>query len=484
MTENKIYPQLRKLTGKKELSAFGKYLSKNYRKHTTAIALFRYIRGFQPHYLDKKLETGVVLNEIKQKIGSKRKISRITILNAYSDLNLWLKEFLIHQKANRDSLHGNLLWLEILLERSLQSEGVKQVNALRGQMEAMEEKGVDLYFKKLFVSYLDYYKIPKNTSSETYLTLQTCLSDLKALEALLHLRLACEMRNREKLSQVQNTVKGDSVSPIPANGYDSSFLVSNPLIHAYVEIYQMIVEKDDNSKAAKHFEKALKLVKLNSKTLPLEDKYAILTYLENYVINQINNGKNEYLRKAHDLHLLGEKMKVYTLKDIMDEVQYLNIALVACRNKKFIWAEKFIEDHITKIDERERDSILSIARAMMAFWQKKYEDVLNIINAYASDNDIKYAVRSKPFFLACQYELHIDKNDEFIISICNAFEKQISRQKAIKSSIISGLLSFSQILKKLAKKNASKELILKEINSKKSLVLKDWLLEKAAAYQQ
>jgi len=481
MVKSKLFSFLRTLD-KHELSAFGKYLFKNYGKHDTAIALFRYLKPFHPNYRDdQKLDINFVYHALFDQQAPDGEINRVKLLNALSDLFLWLKAFLLHQKATSNSIQGELLWFDILTERGREKEAAKQFTFLKAQMDSSGLAESPLYFKKLTISYLDCYKIPKKNSTQEYKALQNCLSDLNALYALIRLKLTCEMVNRQKMTAVKNMTQKKKPDDMTALfDFSSSFLEANPLIHAYYEAYHLIVGRD-SKKSITHFESILSLLKQHDKTIALEEKNTLLAYLHNYSIHQIRAENKVFFIRAHELDVYSLEQGVYTLKGLISPFQYINIVAIACRAREFTWAEQFIKDYISKVDRSERNRVKSLSIALVAFWKKEYLITQEILNKCNFAN-FQYTIRSKPLLLASYYELTANTDYSLVIDTCSAFERQLNRHKELKGPAIKGMFNFSRILKKMALRNTEKDLLLKEIKKTKPLFLKEWLLEKATVY--
>lgn len=472
MEKSKFIAYLRNLSPK-ELTGFGKYLSRNCENQEATLAVFNYIKNFRPDYSDEEnLNIDFASAKIFEKPWAQNSAdNRIKLLNTLSDLFLRLKEFLIHQKVRAGSLEAQLLWLEILLAREQYADATKHLEQIQSTIMDRMPTGDQYYFLKLALPYLDCYKIPGKGRFEGYKALIDCASSLEAFYAFTQLKLACEIASRRKFLAPEELTAQDGLgAALPGFNYAPAFLAANPIINIYYEIYQLLRSED-----GAHFDEAFDLLHQNAGKIDLEEQLILLTYLQNYAANQLIKGANWVSKKLHKLNLLGLRHGAFTLKGLLPVSQYYNIIAVACQAGEFEWAETFIEGYTLEMKTPDRTDKKFLGLGIVAFRQKAFQKALDQFKQVQSV-DIDDTIRLKPLLLACCYEM--GQVDTWIIYMSKAFSKQLSREKYMRKDTIIAMKNFVRFFNTLHRGKFNKELLINKIRTNHAF-LKEWLLEKA-----
>jgi hypothetical protein len=72
---------------------------------------------------------------------------------------------------------------------------------------------------------------------------------------------------------------------------------------------------------------------------------------------------------------------------------------------------------------------------------------------------------------------------QFLLGQCQSFETYLRRNRKYNKSLIDSALLFVSIIKKLLKGKDSQQKLFAALQSATSIIGKNWLLEKAAAYK-
>jgi len=471
MEKSKFITYLRNLSSK-ELTGFGKFLSRNCENQEAPLAVFNYIKGFRPDYSDeKRLNIDFAASKIFEKPWVSTNVDhRIKLQNTLSDLFLKLKEFLIQQKAGADSPEAHLLWLDVLLTKAQYADATKQLAHIQSEVVARMATGEKYYFLKLALPYLDCYKIPRKGGLEGYKTLVDCASNLETFYAFTQLKLACEIASRRKFFRPEERTEADGLEvALPQPEYTPSFLAANPMINIYYQVYLLIRSED-----GKHYDEASDLLLQHAEAIDPEEQLIVLAYLQNYAGNQLLKEKTWVIKKLHELNLLGLRHGAFTLKGLLSAAQYYNIIAVACQAMEFEWAKQFIEEYT---GERKAVAGLDtkfLGLGIVAFRQKEFQKALDLLDQVESV-DIDETSRSKPILLACSYEL--GKVDDRLIHMSQAFSKLFSRKKGLRKDTSIAMKNFVRFFNTLHRGKFNKTLLIHEIKNEKTF-LKEWLLEK------
>lgn len=469
MKKSKFITLLRNLSPK-ELTGFGKFLSRNCENQEAPLAVFNYIKSFRPGYSDeKRLNIDFASAKIFEKYWvSNSPDNRIKLQNTLSDLFLRLKEFLIHQKSGAGSLEAHLLWLDVLLTKEQYTDATKYLAHIQSEVMSRMPAGDKSYFLKLALPYLDCYKIPGKEGLKGYEALIDCAANLETFYAFTQLKLACEIANRRKIFLPEALTKEDGA--LPQLEYTPSFLAANPIINIYYQIYLLIQSED-----GKHYDEASDLLLEHTEAIDPEENLIVLAYLQNYAGNQLLKEKTWVIKKLHKLNLLGLRHGAFTLKGLLPVSQFYNIIAVACQAEEFEWAENFIKAYTTELKPADGADKKFLGLGIVAFRQKEFQKALDLLDQVKSA-DIDDTIRLKPLMLACRYEL--GNVDSTLIHMSQAFSKLLSRKKELRKDTVIAMKNFVRFFNTLHRGMFNKTLLIHEIKNQKTF-LKEWLLEKA-----
>lgn len=472
MLNTKFFAFLRTLD-KKELSDFDKFLNANYAKQEIILKVFAYLKRFHPEFDSAtKLEAAYAYEKIFGESIDADKYNRSKLFNALSDLLACLKSFLLYQKATDDSTESKLLWANILLGRGIENEFSKEVVKLKTEAEAITPASISDFLNKLTISYLYYYRgINKKLESDNA-ALQDCINHLEAFYAFIRLKLACEVKTRDKLLPQERAVglsfeSNEIIKPVSANALDA-----NPLLSAYYELCRLIEDSD-----VEHYDKTEKLLIDNIKNISEEDQHILVSYLQNYAADR-NRLSGGFLQRVFAIQRFAAKEKVFQLKGALSPSQFNNIITVACQCGEFEWAKWFIETHTEFLAKDMQADTRAMSLAIIAFDEGRFGDVLELLRD-VNFTDVHFAIRTKSLVVRSHCELKAPY--ELIYASCLAFERYLKRNKKLKGATVEGVSNFVNLLKKLIRKT-DKAALTKEIEAKQPIYFREWLLVQVDSY--
>ncbi len=469
MKNSKFLDTLRTLN-KDELSAFGKHLARNYGKEKIALDVFDYIKAFFPDYCDdKKLDIAYAYKKIFGGDIANDPYNRKKILNALSDLNGRLKEFLLWQKSGDESLESRILWLLIAKERGLKHEEDKQFESIRAHITASSIKSTADLLKGILVNYSYYYTPTNSKLKNRQFALAQCTTDLDKYYAITRLKLACEVATLQNLTDAtfqQNwQLHIDSIMKWPG-------LAEEPLFQIYTEAFRFIVEQ---SEAA--FYKTEDLLERNLQIIGKEELHVILSYLHNFTARQIRQNKPEYVPIIHRLNRLALEQGYFQRPGFISPTQFTNVVTIACDQGDLDWANLFITQCSPYLKKQQIEDTVKLANSIVLFKKKQYDEVLKELGN-VDFIDLEHAIRSKSLVIRCMYELKCDSPQ--FDSYYHAFEIFLYRKKKKRPEAVNSLLNFIRLLKLIYEGNTPRATLVEKINATSSLYYRDWLLEKAA----
>lgn len=161
------------------------------------------------------------------------------MLNALSDLHLWLKEYLLLEKLKSDSFESRVFWMSILKERGLTADFARKAALLQREVEKMPKSTVLDYMKGMASNYFFYYHLTNDKQKVDIQALNDCGYDLVDLlfYAVSRLKIACEMANRQNLMS-----QPASLEVLPAiHRLSKAKAISNhPLFLLYLKVYELL----------------------------------------------------------------------------------------------------------------------------------------------------------------------------------------------------------------------------------------------------
>ena len=457
----------------REIAAFQRYLKHLHGEEDIALSVFRHIRKLQPDFENGgKLDLAIAHKRIFRTDITANDYNRTKMLNALSDLNLWLREFLLFEKTKADTFESRALWLMVLRERGLDAEYYKQTSRLQAEVKAFPKRGFMDYIKSLAANHFFYYHRAQDSLSPDIDALRLGIKDLYVYYAVARLKLACEMANLKNqfsrefdLDALPKVLEWDEHRP----------LENNPLLLLYREIYQLISGEDEE-----RFARISALLTEHVHTIDPEEMLVMLSYLHNYAAVQIRKGKEDYWEKTHEMNKFGIRHNIFMRKDIMSGTQFNNIVNIACRVKDFEWADSFIYTQSIFLPTEVRNDTTLLARALIFFEKTDFGQVVGLLEQ-ASFKDVNDSIRARALLLRSYYECRAD-TDKMLV-YCHAFEAFLRRNRKSRKAIVTATLNFLRFVKMLITKKTEQGQLIHEIDKAEALYFKSWLLSKAAVYK-
>ena len=203
--------------------------------------------------------------------------------------------------------------------------------------------------------------------------------------------------------------------------------------------------------------------------------------LLNYCTKKINQGHPSFSREFFDVY--NEILDKNILpNDQINPWSFKNAVQIALRLGEYEWSEKFIKDYSAKLPLEFRDNTLSYNLALVYFYQKKYNDVIEQLQSVKYE-DIVYNLNAKSILLLTYYELN---EDDALLSLMDSFKTYVNRHKDIAQNRRTLYLNQMKYIRKLMKLNKGDlievENIRKEMEEDRKIGIasEKWILEKLA----
>lgn len=249
-----------------------------------------------------------------------------------------------------------------------------------------------------------------------------------------------------------------------------------PIVNIWISIFHLQTgTTEERDIYFNQFKSTFKLI-LNS--LDYKEAGRIFTYGQNHCIWAINQGKEEYFQELFDLYKEALESRIYIEENTLDPLVFRNIVTVSLRLKEYDWTSDFIGKYGEFIPFEFRTNAVSYSKALMSFYQKSYDSVLNNLNEMEV-MDLSYELNSRVLRITTYFEMN---SIEALDSLLDSFYVYLNRRKDItqnRRDIYLNLISFTRKLISLAPSDEKglRKLLIK-LNDTKVIGSREWLKEK------
>jgi len=467
MQKIKFLLLLKKVT-QQELEGFHKHLKRYHPREKIALQVFEYLIRFYPDFEPKeKLRLEYAYQRIFKTDIYKSEHAQKKMLNTASDLNKWLKNFLIVSKTQQNHRLQQMIWLSILQERDMKDEFARTAAAF---YEEMRDAPFKTASDTLPISMASYFH-REHLSSYKPLThihaIQQCTDTMAECWEIMRLKMACEM----------SLVKR-SAPQVPAYPIKEPSDFQQVGLSVLKNIYDALWRLTDSGEE-RHFARLESQLKQHGQHLDPKELEWIIPYAYNFTAEQSRHNQDPiHYERMHRLNKIGLEYGVFFRDGYWPSTTFGNFVLVACLSKDFEWASGFIRDCSHIILEHDRPKAILLAKALLAFETDKFQEVQYLLESVEFEAHLDI-LRANSLLLRSYYELQADQHR--ILDTCAHFENLLRR--SAKTEADKAMLAFTLILKRLTTQKSSKKVIVDLIESAPALYSKKWLLEKTAHYK-
>jgi hypothetical protein len=246
----------------------------------------------------------------------------------------------------------------------------------------------------------------------------------------------------------------------------------------HIAIYSQIVKLYLEPQILEHYYKYQNLLNQSSHLFPPNEEKNLYILAQNYCVNQLNQGNSHFLKELFDVYKNFIEKDFFKLEGSLDSFTFKNIVVVGLRNGAYEWTEKFILSYINSLPPEIRENTLSFNLSQLYFYQKKYSNVVKILQE-VEYNDYITNCNAKTTLIGAYYE---EGEFEPLFSLLESFRVYLNRNKEIplaRKINYKNLIRFTKKLISLPPTNKKAFSQLKaEVEATKNIPSRDWLLEK------
>ena len=462
-----------------EIKRFKKFLDSPYHNSSKErIELFRLLKKYHPNYNAIPFSK----EELYKKIFGKEKYQIQKMNDLMISLKGLVEDFMItsdilnEKKKRKAALIDSFKQRNISLFRELSKE---IVNGIKETEIPMEEDYLKLYleYKRLYFHINNEQKI--NGAS----IFQEAHKSLDLFYLFAKFQFLTEEQDRKNIfNESSGLISLDQIEQITKG---SKLLEENTAIELLYRITNL-----RNNNYSKEFFLNLKEDLTNLigqiESSMLRDLFMKLV---NYCIHKNNLGDSSYNLECLDIYKILVEHKLLLENNIIREIEYINIALLAYKYGPVEWADNFSITYKKNLSSPNPEGICDIVFAYKFFFIKKYKMVDKYLNRLSPEVKGFYYPRVKALVIRSLYEDWMIKEEysPALLNHANSYERFLYRhQEVIAEEKVKAYLNFIQILKKLAKFVSSEETregpkidtIKQEIVKRKTVAFEHWLSEK------
>ncbi len=230
------------------------------------------------------------------------------------------------------------------------------------------------------------------------------------------------------------------------------------------------------------FSKLQNLIAETGTLFPKAELKSIYLLALNHCIQQLNQGRPNYLQHAFQLYQKGLEAEIFLENGYLSRFTYNNIALAGMGMKEFDWTEQFLINYQGRIEEQYRLSTFNFNLATLYYRKKDYAQAISLLRE-TEFKDVLHGLEGRKMLLVIYYER---EEISALQSLLDSFRNLVYRQKRIgyhKENYLN-LIRFTQQLLKIPTGDQINLKRLKEaVQSCEKVAEREWLLEKVLSLQ-
>lgn len=438
------------------------FLKKNKNPLKLYLALAAYAPKFDSNELTKEVIFKAVYPNVNYNDGKMRNLLSRTVKIVDS--------YLLYLDNEEDEFGRDKRLSEVYNKRNIESEFFNYSRRLLDNLEQIEQKDATYFFNKFSLEKELYFHL-NNDKKNTIALLDNSLHSFHNYLALEDANIKLEIYNRQRIYKQE--------IEIPSLSYSKLYTRDNVGLKLIKNINDLF-----NQDTCVNFEEIINEFEDNINVLSKLDQINIYMSLQNYGVQKTSENIEKYIIIQFKLYEIGLKYQLIIINNTIISSSYLNIVLVGIKLKKYSWTADFIEKYEKKLNKKEAFETKKLSLIFLFYDEKKYLETINL-TLKVRFTDIRWELNSKTIQIRSYFKL-FQKDFSYgklLIKQINALEKFLKREKSLVTSRKLGTQNFNKILRRMTnakiKGNWSvlKESIKQEIEHKKNIAYKDWLLE-------
>lgn len=452
----------------KELSRFSDYLaSPFFNKDEELLVFYNYIKKYAPEFDSKNIDKDKLL--VKGIPGLSLTEKKIGYM--MSDIVEHCENYIRYNNHFEEDIEGYVHLLSTYNKWGTDKLFEQTLREARNTLTKNPFRNASYFFKEYLLQSEVNLFFDRQKKRAYDASLQEAANFLDLFYISTKLKYSCELINRQKL--VVTDYKLRLLKEISDHLAETSY-TEYPSITIYYQILMTFIDTDTDV----HFEELKKLLDEHTGKFPASEARDMYAYAQNYAIRKINAGEKRFLREYFDLSKAALEKELLLVDGDLSPWAYKNLVITALRVGEFDWAEQFIRDYKSSINEKFRSNAYNYNQGALLFFKGQYGEALRLINQ-VEYTDIFYALDTRTMQIKIYYQL--DEWDPMQSAI-EAFKVYLRRNKTLSENVkvlYNNFLKYTDKLSRLTKRDKPKLLELKQrIEESKQVADLGWLQQK------
>ncbi|MCX7878590.1 MAG: hypothetical protein N2510_08140 [Ignavibacteria bacterium] len=470
MKEIKLQEILKSLS-QSDFRKLGEFLhSPFHNKSRKIIELYNYLKNFYPELDSRYFKAEVISQNI---FNNKKKTQNArTLMSSFTALT---EKFLIYNQLEKNLLLQKNLLIEALYRKDVNKPLNQEINEVSRLLRKEFNKDIDFYYHefifKALVNNIKGTDLDLNMDKD-YLNLSEIsdklfiLSKLKIANTILSRKIIPDTKY-EEIWSIKDIIdfSEKNISEIMRN---------HPMIFSEFNILMMMTKPEKQE----YFLSLRDYVFKNINRFSYEELSQVYYSLTNYCVNKISIGETRYLANLYSIHTFFEKAGFYRSNRKIQYTDFLAVIICGINNEKLEWSKYFLSEYKDNIVQSFKNDTVMLARAVISFAEKKYDDALDNLSQVSYRYSYFY-LKSKEIYIKIYYET---KNFTALTSVIDATRQYLKRHKEILAHHYERFnLFLSNVLNLIKLDDKDKTEIayfLRKLDRDRHTIAREWLIEK------
>ncbi|MEO1518464.1 MAG: hypothetical protein AAFV95_25830 [Bacteroidota bacterium] len=462
MYKSKLLQLLRKLSPEEFKELRKAVQSPIYKPGPQLIRLYDYLRPCYPGFTAPKLDR----QKAFRRLFPDKEFSDLQMRVLMREMCRVVEEFLIMLQIRADPLQRKRLLSEAYGQRGLVEQFKKTSTQLLNDWEALPYRDPEYHLHNFQLQHLQLNLLDVSQKADKLRRTAVLRMHLQEFFEQSDLIFQCQLLN---LASIYN----------PAKQSEQGLPKTSLLRSLYQHIYKLYNAHDDQD----YFHLKELFFDNLGQVRPMQAK-EVFTFLSNYLIKKMSDNDAFYNQLLFALYKQGLSHDILMAQDRVTDHQFLNILIVAAKEKAFQWAEQFIDTSKDQLSDNSREDVLRLGRAYLLFYQRKFEQSIDQLAAHLFGHPL-YQINAQSHMLKCHFEIFMGDNSYYhlLVDKSLAFGRQIRRSDFLSTQKSNRYLHFNQMIRKMArmrmeKKRDRHQKLQKEVAKGKAMHSMKWIIDK------
>lgn len=462
-----------------ELKRFRKYMeSDSLFNSRDYIPLVDTLLKFYPDFDNKELTMELLYSSLYPG----KKYNNRVIISRLSELNRMAENFILTIKLEQDhTLRSRILAEALMHRKTYETFDLLIARALNNEMNNKKISERQLFELDQLFMIKGQCLIDREKFVEAHELLEQNIEVFLIYLMTRLLTMYCGIKNIENFQIAGTSVKTLDAVIKNMNVEGLAKTLKGNRLSAYLKVMLQIYKLYDRKVNDTAYYRAKKEFLGNIETFEQISKFTIFSFLYSYTVTQINNRRLEFAKEIYDILKLIIKHDAYkkAANEYMPSMLFREIVLTGLKHNDVKGTEKFIEDYSGNLAPAYKETMKLYCFGKINMHNRMYSKALKYYDNCPKNIRI-LSLDIRVDTLLCLFEL----------GLVDRFRDEISRNNTLlagsKNITVfqrNSFMHYNSIMEKLMKAKLepsaySKTKLLKEVQSKKILHYKEWIISK------